>query len=228
MWKSWHQSLGGPPLGVRLNRISREPFSISGHTQSQGMQRARVALEIVPPVAPPLAEEIEVEFAPAAPLDFDTVFRRYAPYVAAIAHRLLGRDAEVDDTVQEVFMVAVRGLSHVRDPLAVKSWLARIAVRSARRRLQMRRLKTFLGMDDPATYEAVADEQASPEQRALIQRVYRVLDALPADQRIAWTLRHIEGEQLDAVAALSSCSLATAKRRIAAAAKTLEEAFSDE
>lgn len=83
-------------------------------------------------------------------------------------------------------------------------------------------------MDGPAGYDAIADESASPEQRALLQRVYRVLDGLPADQRIAWTLRYIEGEQLEAVAALSGCSLATAKRRIAAAAQTLEEAFSDE
>ncbi len=184
------------------------------------MQRARVALEVVPPHAPALEAVVA--------LDFDSVFRRYAPYVAAVAHRLLGRDAEVDDTVQEVFLAAVRGLSSVRDPAAIKAWLARIAVRSARRRLQLRRVRTFLGMDDLTAYESVADEQASPEQRVLVQRVYRVLDSLPADQRIAWTLRHIEGEQLEAVAELCSCSLATAKRRIAAAARSLEEAFSDE
>lgn len=191
------------------------------------MQRARVALEIVPPVAARETGEFDVALPAETTLDFDSVFKRYSPYVAAVAHRLLGRDADVDDTVQEVFMVAVRGLSRVRDPLAVKSWLARIAVRVARRKLQVRRFRSFLGIDDPALYDAVADDQASPEQRALLQRVYRVLDSLPADQRIAWALRHIEGEQLDAVAALSGCSLATAKRRIAAASRTLEETFSD-
>lgn len=185
------------------------------------MRPARVALEVVSDASPSLE-------AAAVELDFDAVFRRYGPYVAAVAHRLLGRDDEVDDTVQEVFLVAVRGLARVRDPLAVKSWLARIAVRVARRRLQLRRLRGYFGMEGPAAYDAIADDRASPEQRALLQRVYRVLDGLPADQRIAWTLRYIEGEQLEAVAALSGCSLATAKRRIAAAAQTLEEAFSDE
>lgn len=185
------------------------------------MRPARVALEVVSEPRPAL-EAASVE------LDFDAVFRRYSPYVAAVAHRLLGRDAEVDDTVQEVFLVAVRGLSGIRDPLAVKSWLARIAVRVSRRKLQVRRFRGFLGMEGPAAYDAIADDRASPEQRALLQRVYRVLDGLPADQRIAWTLRHIEGEQLEAVATLSGCSLATAKRRISAAAQTLEEAFSDE
>jgi RNA polymerase sigma-70 factor (ECF subfamily) len=191
------------------------------------MQRARVALEVVSPPAPALEVADDVFAEAVVELDFDAIFRRYAPYVAAIAHRLLGRDADVDDTVQEVFLVAVRGLASVRDPSAVKSWLARIAVRAARRRLQVRRLRTYLGMDDPSGYDTLADGQASPEQRALLARVYRVLDGLPADQRIAWTLRHIEGEQLDSVAVLAGCSLATAKRRISAASAALEEAFSD-
>jgi len=183
------------------------------------MSRARIALEVVAPLPHAAAEEAE--------LDFDVVFRRYSPYVAAVAHRLLGRDSEVDDTVQEVFLVAVRGLSRVRDPGAVKAWLARIAVRSARRRLRLRRVRAVFGLCDAAGYESIADAGASPEQRTLLRRVYLVLDTLPADQRIAWTLRHIEGERLEAVAALTSCSLATAKRRIAAAAHTLEEAFGD-
>jgi len=183
------------------------------------MNRARAALEVVAPLPHPAVA--------AAELDFDAVFRRYAPYVAAVAHRLLGRDSEVDDTVQEVFLVAVRGLARVRDPGAVKAWLARIAVRSARRRLRMRRLRAVFGLDEVAGYESIADSGASPEQRALLQRVYLVLDTLPADQRIAWTLRHVEGERLDAVASLTGCSLATAKRRIAAATQTLDEAFAD-
>jgi len=164
----------------------------------------------------------------AAPLhDLDSLFRRYAPYVAAIAHRLLGRDDEVDDTIQEVFLAAVRGLHALRDPAAIRAWLARVTVRSARQRLRKRRLRGFLGLDEPASYDAVIDRGASAEQRALIARLYRVLDGMPANQRIAWSLRHIEGEPLENVASLAGCSLATAKRRIAAAAAHIEGAFSD-
>jgi RNA polymerase sigma-70 factor (ECF subfamily) len=161
-------------------------------------------------------------------LDLDTLFRRYSSYVAAVAYRLLGRDEEVDDTVQEVFLAAVRGLGSLRDPDAVKGWLARVAVRSARRRLRKRRLRSFLGLDDASVSGSVVDPGASPEQRALLARVYRALDGIPVNERLAWALRHIEGEPLESVAVLSGCSLATAKRRIAAAARSLEETFSDE
>jgi RNA polymerase sigma-70 factor (ECF subfamily) len=183
------------------------------------MAREQPALHVVPPLA---ASEGERPV-----LDLDTLFRKYAPYVAAIAHRLLGRDDDVDDTVQEVFLAAVRGLSAVRDPNAVKGWLAKIAVRSARRKLRKRKLRAFFGLDDVGSSEAVTDRSASPEQRALLSRVYGVLDSLPANQRIAWSLRYVEGEPLDIVATLSGCSLATAKRRIASAAKSIEEAFAD-
>jgi RNA polymerase sigma-70 factor (ECF subfamily) len=183
------------------------------------MPRGEPVLHVVAP--------LPAEPAVAAALDLDSLFRRYAPYVAAVAHRLLGRDEDVDDTVQEVFLAAVRGLSSIRDPGAVKGWLARVAVRSARRRLQKRRLRAFFGFDDTAAYESVADRGASPEQRALLERVYRVLDGMSANERIAWSLRHIEGEPLDGVATLCGCSLATAKRRIASAARVIEEAFSD-
>jgi RNA polymerase sigma-70 factor (ECF subfamily) len=50
-----------------------------------------------------------------------------------------------------------------------------------------------------------------------LAKVYAVLDALPSDERVAWSLRHVEGERLERVAELCGCSLATAKRRIAAA-----------
>jgi RNA polymerase sigma-70 factor (ECF subfamily) len=160
-------------------------------------------------------------------LDLETLFRRYSSYVAAVAHRLLGRDDDVDDTVQEVFLAAVRGVSQVRDPAAVKGWLARVTVRAARQRLRKRSLRRLIGLDEPAVYERVADTGASAEERALLARVYRVLEGMPANQRIAWALRHVEGEPLENVASLSGCSLATAKRRIAAASQVIEEAFAD-
>lgn len=160
-------------------------------------------------------------------LELDPLFRRYAAYVAATAHRLLGRDADVDDTVQEVFLAAVRGLGAVRDQSAVKAWLARVTVRVARRKLRTRRVRCLLGLDEAPAYSNVADRGANPEQRALLARVYRVLDGVPTNERVAWTLRWVEGEPLENVALLSGCSLATAKRRIAAAARRIEEAFSD-
>jgi len=157
----------------------------------------------------------------------DRLFRSYAPYVAKIAMRLLGRDDEVDDVVQDVFLVAVRGIGDVMDPDAVKGWLATITVRTARRRLRVRAFKGLVGLDHSTHYERIASADASPEERVLIAHLYRVLDRLPVNHRIAWVLRTMEGEQLDAVAKACGCSLATAKRYIHAAQVAVEGAMSD-
>lgn len=147
----------------------------------------------------------------------EAIFERFAPYVARIGLRLLGRESDVDDLIQEVFMAAFRQKHQVRSPLAFKSWLAIIAVRAARRQLRRRRLRVFVGIDTMAPSLELRDTGMSPERQALLSRVYAVFDQLSVEQRLAWTLRYVEGEKLEQVAEQCGCSLATAKRRIASA-----------
>ena len=161
------------------------------------------------------------------PLDLEEAFARFAPYVASIGLRILGRRDEVDDLVQDVFLVAARGLESLRDPSATKAWLATVAVRTARKKLRRRRLKMMLSLDHAPDYEDVTDPAASPEVRAMLKSIYGTLDRLPADERIAWSLRYVEGEKLDRIALLCGCSLATAKRRINRAQETIRKAVAD-
>jgi RNA polymerase sigma-70 factor (ECF subfamily) len=162
-----------------------------------------------------------------APVPLQQIFRQHAPFVASLAYRLTGRNDEVDDIVQDVFMVAIRGMSALRDPSAVRQWLATGTVRLARKRLRTLRLRRWVGLDDAPEYETLAAPGATPEDRALLARIYEVLERLPADHRVSWSLRHVEGYDLDSVAGMCGCSLATAKRWIAAAHAELERAVSD-
>jgi len=165
--------------------------------------------------------------APVAPL-LDDIYRRYGRYVGAVLLRLGGRPAEVEDLVQEVFVEVARGIRQLRDVAAVKGWLATIAVRVARRRLRARRWRHLLGLDAPVDYSSLVDAAASPVDRLLVRAVYVVLDELAVADRLAFTLHVIEGETLEAVAALCGCSLATAKRRIARVQKALDARLGDE
>ncbi len=159
-------------------------------------------------------------------LSFDDLYSRYARHVAAIGFRLLGRDSELDDLVQEVFIEALKSMHSVRDPSAIKGWLSVIAVRVARRKLHMRRMRSWFFGDkesDQRVIDELVSKGASTEQRALLGAVFRVLDTVPVAERLAWTLRMIEGEPLEEVARLCDCSLATAKRRVAAAQERIEK-----
>ena len=158
----------------------------------------------------------------------DQLYDQYSRYVAAIGLRLLGNDSEVDDLVQDVFLDAVRGIGKLRDPKATRGWLATLTVRTARRRLRRNRIRRLLVGNESPDYARLVDHAASPEQRLLLTRTYQVLDTLPANQRLAWILRHVEGESLTAVALRCECSLASAKRYIARAHARLQKEFGHE
>jgi RNA polymerase sigma-70 factor, ECF subfamily len=158
----------------------------------------------------------------------EEVYRRYCRYVAAVILRLDGRASEVEDLVQEVFAEAAGGIERLRQPDAVKGWLATIAVRIVRRRLRLRRMRRFLGLDPAADYAQLVDPAASPVDKLLLRAVYQVLDELPVADRLAFCLHHVEGETLEMVARLCGCSCATAKRRIARAQRAIEERMRDD
>lgn len=157
--------------------------------------------------------------------DIDAVFRRFAPYVAKVGGRLLGRADEVDDLVQDVFLDAMRGLRSLREPGAVRAWLATVTVRHARRRLRRRALWSMLGLDAESDTERLVDDGASPETRAQVLAIYRALDQVSADARIAWMLSVVEGHSLEEVAAIGGFSRATAHRRIQTAQAAVEAAL---
>jgi RNA polymerase sigma-70 factor (ECF subfamily) len=159
----------------------------------------------------------------------DALYRRFAPYVASIATRLLGRDGEVDDLVQDVFVEALRGIARLREPNAVKGWLAKITVRMSMRRLRKRRVLQTLHLDmEHDEYEHLAGRDATPEQRALVTQIYRVLDRLPARTRVIWTLRHVLDEPLHSIVELTACSQSTVQRKLRDAEALLAKELHDE
>jgi RNA polymerase sigma-70 factor (ECF subfamily) len=154
---------------------------------------------------------------------FEQVYRSFSPYVASLVARLDPRAPDPEDVVQDVFLEAARGLRRLRDPSAVKAWLRTVCVRLVGRRLRRRRMWRFLGIDAEADERLLLiDAGTSAPDRLLLERVYRVLDQLPVQDRLAFALHHIEGETLEMVASLCRCSLATAKRRIARTQQAIE------
>jgi RNA polymerase sigma-70 factor (ECF subfamily) len=181
------------------------------------------------PSGPP--DEVLVERARgndlAATNAFEALYRRHAATALNLAVRIQGSTSDVEDVVHDAFVRAHQRLSELREPAAFRSWLGSIVVRLVRTRLRRRRLVAMLGLatPEPVDLDAVASSDADPEVRALLAQVYALLQTLPADERIAWTLRHVERHRLESVAALAGCSLATAKRRIARAQAYLQEHF---
>ena len=148
----------------------------------------------------------------------EAIYRWHVAYVSGMVLRLLANRTEAEDVVQDTFVIAFGQLSTLRDPRALRPWLAQIAVNEVRHRMRKRRLLRLLGVrpgGDAVDFDSIAAPGAGAETRTELAVLGRLLGKLPADQRIAWSLHYIEGATLEEVALTCACSLATAKRRIA-------------
>ena len=157
----------------------------------------------------------------------EEIYRRYAPGILDLVTGLLRSRSDAQDVLHDTFVIGLREIRRLRAAGAARAWFMQIAVSLVHRRLRRRRLMRFLGLSDQteesddAPLENLADPAASPDVRAELALLDRVLVTIPSAHRVAWTLRYVEGHSLPEVAALCGCSLATAKRRISAADKTI-------
>jgi len=118
----------------------------------------------------------------------EAIYRRHVRYVGGLVLRLLGDRAEAEDCVQETFAIALGRLGALRDGDALRAWLAQIAVSLVRRRYRRRRLMRLFGIVhtvDASVLESSVWTGASPEVHVELAKMWRVLEELPLEQRLA-------------------------------------------
>jgi RNA polymerase sigma-70 factor, ECF subfamily len=150
----------------------------------------------------------------------EALYHRHVRSVTRVVMRVLARSAEAEDVVQDAFVIALNDVRRLRDADRFGEWLLSIAIRQVYRRFRRWKLLRAVGLDrghDDTTLAGQADPAASPETRAALAEIGRLLDTLSAEERVAWVLRRVEGEKVDIIARACDCSRATAKRRIAKA-----------
>jgi RNA polymerase sigma-70 factor (ECF subfamily) len=134
--------------------------------------------------------------------------------------RILGFDSELADAVQETFIRALGSSRLLRDPAALASWMIRIAAFTAtdfiRRRRRRRWLQFFAEPQEVSDRgnDVVFEGESDMEARLALQAAHAVLEGLPVAERVAFSLRRMEGLELKEVAHACGCSLATIKRRL--------------
>lgn len=161
----------------------------------------------------------------------EALYRKYVDVVWGLSLRLMGNRSDAEDIVQDTFIEAFRDVGQLRDGAAIRGWLLRITVHQAHRRFRRRKLLRALGLDrgvEVAELDRLATPGASAEVVAELGLLQRQLSDLPANQRIAWSLRVVEGYSLEEVASLCGCSLATAKRHISAAQSRIGQHIASE
>lgn len=160
-------------------------------------------------------------------LDAETLFRRHASYVARFLSRLGVPVEDLDDVVQEVFLVAHARGGYTPGPAKPTSYLGAIATRAAashRRRLQRQTKRTSAVGPD-----ALQSERPGPVQALIMSEAGQALhEALgELDPVLAATLLLVEqdGESCRAVAAAMGTAVGTIHWRLHKARKKLQQSL---
>jgi RNA polymerase sigma-70 factor, ECF subfamily len=160
----------------------------------------------------------------------EALFRRYVRMVFGLVYRLVGRDDEVEDLVQECFVQALANLDRLAEPQAFGAWLTAIVVRTTHKVLRRRALTHRLGLQrrrQALDVESLVASSAPADVVAELRAVYRVVEGLAPRVRVALVLRRVEGLSREEVAAAMGISVSTAKRLIVEAEVALQAALED-
>jgi RNA polymerase sigma-70 factor (ECF subfamily) len=162
---------------------------------------------------------------------FDLLVRKYQHKVAKLIGRYVRNRAEVEDVAQETFIRAYRAIRAFRGDSAFYTWLYRIAVNTAKNYLESQGRRPP-GTDveiESAELLDVAEplrDTATPERNALTaeiaETVRRAIEQLPADLRMAITLREIDGLSYEEIAEVMDCPIGTVRSRIFRAREAID------
>ncbi len=171
----------------------------------------------------PMPLLMQATVAPAIfepPASFQEAYRDHAQTAARWARQLGGSDIDVEDVVQEVFLVVSRRLASFRGQARFSSWLFEITrkiVANHRRRQRWR----FWRSGNEASLASVPSHLPDPavelERRQTVARFYRALDQLPEKYRTVLVLYEIDGMSTQAIADLRQLNLSTVKVQLSRA-----------
>jgi RNA polymerase sigma-70 factor (ECF subfamily) len=155
------------------------------------------------------------------------LFVAHAPFVARFLTRLGARPSDLNDLVQEVFLVAHRQGGFTPGQGSATTWLAHVAMRvaaNARRGLRRRPEQTDEGALEvyPSTS---GDPHRSAEVTESLARVEHALSSLGREQRALFVLFEIEGESCEAIALGLGIPLGTVYSRLHKARKNFRRAY---
>ncbi|MFT3700712.1 MAG: sigma-70 family RNA polymerase sigma factor [Kofleriaceae bacterium] len=152
----------------------------------------------------------------------DELYHRFRRQVAGNLYRVLGDRSDLEDLVQEVFVIAFRGLDRFRGDARLSTWLYRICVNVALGRIRTRKRRPAamgvadldLANADPSLVERPETPERTLERRRDQAYVYDLLEKLAPKKRIVLYLHEIEGLDLKEIAYLVDSNPVTVRTRL--------------
>jgi RNA polymerase sigma-70 factor (ECF subfamily) len=146
---------------------------------------------------------------------FETLYRQHATRLYNLASRMTGGQAETDDLLQEIFLLAYRKIGSFRGESTLGTWLYRLAMNHCLDVLRNRQTK--MGQQTESMDEPDAMPVASPVPvLSAVSRIdlERAIASLPPACRAAFLLHDVEGFGHQEVGDMLGVSEGTSKSQV--------------
>ena len=153
---------------------------------------------------------------------FAQLVRRHRDRHARFAARMLGDADDAEDVLQSVFLRAFRHLDRCEDPERFGAWLHRIVVNECRTFATRRGQRELRFVRDEIVLNGLTETEVTSDS-GLQRAIERALQTLPADQREAFLLKHVEEMEYDEMAEVTGAGVSALKMRVKRAIERLRE-----
>jgi RNA polymerase sigma-70 factor, ECF subfamily len=159
--------------------------------------------------------------------DFAHVYRRYFEFVWCCTRRLGVSEAELDDVVQEIFIVIHGRLRTLEHPESLRSWIYGITRRTVSTYRRARRAKdasvAALYSESEMHYPERPSPQALAEQSDQAKLLWKLLDRLDPPKREVFVLAELDEMTVPEIASALNVPVNTAYSRLRVARQELED-----
>jgi RNA polymerase sigma-70 factor (ECF subfamily) len=166
---------------------------------------------------------------------FDQLITRWERPIYALAYRVIGREDEARDVVQEAFLRAYRGLRNFRGQAKFSSWIYRITLNLCRDWIRRERRTPVSQAPEGLDLAEMAAERGPVEsvedlvaRHDLSRAVAKAMEQLPDEQRTTIILKEYHGMTFQEIADLQGCPLSTVKTRLYQGLAVLRRRLSEE
>ncbi|MFT3927645.1 MAG: RNA polymerase sigma factor [Myxococcales bacterium] len=145
------------------------------------------------------------------------VLRTESPFVERVLSRFVSTRSDLEDLLQLTLEQAIVAFPQFRGEAKVRTWLTRIAVRTALHHLKSpwKKRRTELEVIEGGQLTAgqpSPSEDTEAKRRLALLREH--LESLDAKHHMAFILFQVEGHSMEEVAALMDSNLSTTKSRV--------------
>ncbi|NVM01446.1 MAG: sigma-70 family RNA polymerase sigma factor, partial [Candidatus Helarchaeota archaeon] len=164
---------------------------------------------------------------------FKELVDKYKNMVFRICFGFVKNKEDAEDIAQDVFFTIYKNIKNFKFESKISTWIYRIAVNRSLNHIRKRKLPRIFSkinlkegnVDEyaeiPASEDSSADFKVITDEKKRI--IYKVLNGLPSNQRIAFTLYNIKGLTYEEIAEIMGCSISAVESRMHRAKMNLQK-----